>query len=297
MKLYAPNYYKAFSCIADKCRHSCCIGWEIDIDADTYAYYKTVPGAIGVRLRENISTDGDAPHFVLGQNERCPFLNQNGLCDMITELGEEALCQICADHPRYRNFYDDRTEIGLGLCCEAAAELILSRKEKMQLVLLEEDGAIEESNETEKAFFAFRAQLLNCLQDRKSSVQARVCAVQSRLGIVVSDMGMMQWAQFYLGLEILDVRWATRLSEYKENTYTAPACMQEQLMCYFLYRHLPDGIYDGSLSARVSFALHAMQFICALAENEKDLFEVARMYSAEIEYAEENLDKVLEMLQ
>ena len=32
MKIIAPNYYPAFRCIADKCRHSCCIGWEIDID-------------------------------------------------------------------------------------------------------------------------------------------------------------------------------------------------------------------------------------------------------------------------
>ena len=42
MKLYAPSYYKSFKCIADKCRHSCCIGWEIDIDDDTFEYYKTV---------------------------------------------------------------------------------------------------------------------------------------------------------------------------------------------------------------------------------------------------------------
>ena len=30
-----PNYYDKFKCIADRCKHSCCIGWEIDIDDDT----------------------------------------------------------------------------------------------------------------------------------------------------------------------------------------------------------------------------------------------------------------------
>ena len=25
MKLFAPKYYKNFVCIADRCRHSCCI--------------------------------------------------------------------------------------------------------------------------------------------------------------------------------------------------------------------------------------------------------------------------------
>ena len=27
-----PDYYKEFQCIADQCEHSCCIGWEIDVD-------------------------------------------------------------------------------------------------------------------------------------------------------------------------------------------------------------------------------------------------------------------------
>ena len=32
MDIFAPSYYKKFKCIADKCHHNCCIGWEIDID-------------------------------------------------------------------------------------------------------------------------------------------------------------------------------------------------------------------------------------------------------------------------
>ena len=42
MKLFAPKYYEDFSCIADKCRHSCCIGWEIDIDPETLAKYSAL---------------------------------------------------------------------------------------------------------------------------------------------------------------------------------------------------------------------------------------------------------------
>ena len=37
-----PNYYDKFKCIADKCRHSCCIGWEIDIDDDTMELYNSI---------------------------------------------------------------------------------------------------------------------------------------------------------------------------------------------------------------------------------------------------------------
>ena len=77
-----PDYYPAFRCIAGDCKHSCCIGWEIDIDEESLAKYRAMPGALGTRLRQNISA-GDPPHFVLGEGERCPFLNQCGLCDRI----------------------------------------------------------------------------------------------------------------------------------------------------------------------------------------------------------------------
>ena len=127
MEFVFPDYYKDFRCIAGDCRHSCCIGWEIDIDEDSLAFFESVPGEFGDRLRQNISKYGDA-HFVLGEGERCPFLNRDNLCDIILTLGEEHICGICTDHPRFRNELPGRVETGLGLCCEEAARLILSKK-------------------------------------------------------------------------------------------------------------------------------------------------------------------------
>ena len=51
MILRVPSYYKEFRCTADRCADSCCIGWELDIDEDTAAYYEQVKGAFGDRLR------------------------------------------------------------------------------------------------------------------------------------------------------------------------------------------------------------------------------------------------------
>ena len=66
-----PDYYNKFHCIANKCRHSCCIGWEIDIDQDSFEYYKTVGGILGERLDENIVTEADGTsHFKLCEDER-----------------------------------------------------------------------------------------------------------------------------------------------------------------------------------------------------------------------------------
>ena len=117
-----PTYYDKFKCTADKCSDSCCIGWEIDIDSTTADYYLRVGGAFGERLRNCISSGS----FVLGENERCPFLNGRNLCDIYTTLGEEHLCQICSDHPRFYEWFGAIKEGGLGLCCEAAAQLILT---------------------------------------------------------------------------------------------------------------------------------------------------------------------------
>ena len=123
MKTVRPDFYDDFKCIADKCRHSCCIGWEIDIDSDSYEYYMGIEGKLGEDLRKNISADSE-PHFCLCENERCPFLECNGLCRLINELGEESLCDICAEHPRFYNYFDDREEMGLGLSCEEVARLL-----------------------------------------------------------------------------------------------------------------------------------------------------------------------------
>ena len=36
MSVWMPEFYPAFRCRAGTCRHSCCRGWEIDVD-DTSA--------------------------------------------------------------------------------------------------------------------------------------------------------------------------------------------------------------------------------------------------------------------
>ena len=49
-----PSYYHKFHCIADKCKNSCCIGWEIDIDEETLEIYNYIDGEMGERIRKNM---------------------------------------------------------------------------------------------------------------------------------------------------------------------------------------------------------------------------------------------------
>ena len=132
----APKYYKEFHCIANNCKDSCCqAGWEIDIDKETEYYYREVEGEFGNKLRESITNENDpeeSVHFILREDKKCPFFNENKLCDIYTKLGEEHLCQICKDHPRFYEWFEFAgvKEAGVGLCCEEAARIILSQVDK-----------------------------------------------------------------------------------------------------------------------------------------------------------------------
>ena len=146
MKLRKPNYYDRFRCIAGACSDSCCIGWEIDINQEKLEFYRKVPGELGERLRRCI--DWEEGHFRLeGKEERCPFLNKDHLCDLLLGLSEDSLCDICREHPRFYDWFEDATEVGLGLCCEEAARLLLEDKEPFCLVEEELDEAKESAGE------------------------------------------------------------------------------------------------------------------------------------------------------
>ena len=299
MKLVAPDYYREFRCIADKCQHSCCIGWEIDIDPATREKYRHVPSAFGERLNESI-TDGEVSSFRLGENERCPMLNQSGLCDLITELGEENLCQICADHPRFRNFYENRTELGLGLCCEEAARLILTRQTPMQLIPLEDDGADALLSEEEEDLLALRAELIARLQDRTRPLEDRLGALLDAVDFAIPER---DWAAVYRELERLDPAWDDVLDTLAASA-DPPAHLHiplENFCVYLLYRHLPGALEDDDIPGRVAFCVLSTRVLATLCAAKAgctitDLLDFARMYSAEIEYSEDNIAALLDAL-
>ena len=131
---FYPAFRAAFACRASACRHSCCRGWEIDVDEAALRRYAAVKGTLGQELRRNIFQDDDGAHFLLTEDERCPFLQPDGLCRLICELGEEALCEICALHPRFFTDVGEDTICGLGLSCEAVCDLLLNSDEPLCVV-------------------------------------------------------------------------------------------------------------------------------------------------------------------
>lgn len=298
-----PDYYKDFKCIGAKCKHNCCIGWEIDIDSDTAAFYKTVGGDMGRRLRENIDCSG-TPHFILAENERCPFLNANNLCDIITELGEERLCTICDKHPRFENELPCRVEIGVGLACEEAARLILSKKTPTVLV-----GC----GDTEDEIIILRDKVISALQNREKNIDERVFDMLSLCGAKMPEKSMAEWSEILLSLERLDGAWTDMLKMLESDGDTAAFDIHmqerqseyEQLLVYFIYRHFANAPDLEDAAARAAFAALAYRVIysigAAMLEKNGDFtfadhVELCRMFSSEIEYSDENVYLLLDEL-
>ena len=321
--VYAPSYYRQFSCIASACRHSCCVGWEIDVDKESLIRYDAVEGSLGDRLKACIDRKADPPCLILTPDERCPFLNRNGLCDLITELGEQSLCHICADHPRFRNILPDRVELGLGMCCEAAAALILSQTKPMEITALPPAEAArdrfsrEEMEETDRDLeeaLRLRDQALRIAMDREYSLGERIKMLCETMGVprCYPRFAYAEWSEILLDTEELDPARRTlfeALATLPESPdgelieeYSLP---YENLLCYFLYRYTAAegrSLADWSIPTRIGFAVlstilvHAMARVNQMTDLE-GLCEIARVYSSEVEYSEENLDYLWDILQ
>lgn len=291
MLLMEPDFYKRFHCTAEKCSHSCCIGWEIDIDGDSLAYYAGLEGELAREIQKNIRLKPE-PHFVLDERERCPFLQRDGLCRLICEIGEEALCDICREHPRFYQFFNNRTERGLGLCCEEAARL-----------LLEGEGALRfktygEPDEPEKLLL-LREKVYAALRDGTISLYRRMRSAANLCGTDFKLPDMASWAGFYQGLERLDGAWTECLGLLLKrgqelDLETALNKMRyERLAEYFVFRHFAAED-EGRCAAALCFCFLSVCFICALDMLEGESLEHVRLYSSEIEYSDENIGLILD---
>ena len=108
---------------------------------------------------------------------------------------------------------------------------------------------------------------------------------------------MQKVKELYLGLEMLESDWKEYLEmltspvvKFGDSTETA----YEQLLVYLVYRHLkPEDIF-GTLK----FCVVSYMVICRICEamggTLSSLKEVCRRYSSEIEYSDENVQRIID---
>lgn len=330
MKLYMPTYCKSFKCTADKCSDNCCVGWEIDIDSDTLAFYGGVTGEFGKRLKENIET-GDTSFFRL-KNERCPFLNKNNLCDIISTLGEEHLCQICRDHPRYFNWYEDFMEGGIGLCCEEGARLILTGK-GFEVYFTERNDLPGEEYDKDlmKLLKEVRQKLISLFTDSEGSLCDSLAAALAYAKTTekelyypdlqdlpcVSDPSQTLTELFSLlkELEPISDSWSSLSKElfegrdYFKKFFHAfegderISSYLKNIAVYFIWRYFLPCVYTGEVYAPIflmavsvlgisaAMGLHLLK--CGELSQQKAI-DIAKDFSKQIEYSEDNLSMIFD---
>lgn len=310
MKIYAPNYYEKFRCIAGACRHSCCIGWDVYIDEETLEKYAAMEGEIGERVRAHLAEKADGTCFEMCEGGICPMLNSCGLCDIIIEKGEENISEICREHPRFYNTFSDRTEVGLGLSCEEAARIILSQEEKTELTVIGEDEAEEEDLWEEESYILCRREaLFRILQERSNGISERAEKMLAAVDARFPAKSLREWAGILQGLEILDPEWKETLGTlcipFIDGDVREFDTAFEKLLVYFIYRHTAEAVDEEDFAARTAFACLGFKVIRALCEAKKsqsgectfaDLCDFARRYSAEIEYSPENTDTLIGLM-
>ena len=293
MKLYAPKYYKKFKCIADKCDHSCCIGWEIDVDAITFEKYKRLKNHYAESILNSISTD-DTSHFALCEGERCPHLDERGLCKIIINAGEEYLCDICREHPRFYN-YTDIAEVGVGMSCREAASLILSSS---NYSTFEPVGEVD----AEEAFCEFdsrgeRTRVYQILGNKSVPYNVRLDTIRREYGIAERDD--TEWREVIKSLEYLEdghkelfLCYSSSHRPDGNNEYL------ERALAYFIYRHCTEAYDTEDFRMRLSFCMFCERLLASLIVSQKahtlqETAILASIISEEIEYSEDNTESLM----
>lgn len=177
MRYCKPDYYDDFQCLAGDCPDTCCAGWQIYIDEDSLERYEQVEGPFGNRLKNSIDWQEGA-FFQCGR--RCAFLNEQDLCDLYAELGEDALCETCTRYPRHIEEFEGLRELSLSLSCPEAARIMLEKREKTTFITWETEEEETSFEEDEMDFLLFtwledaREVILGIVQNRKLTLDYRM---------------------------------------------------------------------------------------------------------------------------
>ena len=294
--MYAPKYYSKFKCIAHKCRHSCCVGWEIDVDEAALERYARLDGENGRAIRESIEYF-ETPHFKLENGDRCPHLDQRGLCKIILGVGEEYLCDICREHPRFYNYTCRGKEAGLGMCCEEACRIILASDDYCEMAEIEGESAEPVAEDFDAV--AHREKIYKILADRSVKYSDRLHAICSEYGVSTSVLSDSEWRAFFSGLEYLHGEDRRLFESFSSDIGCEEGNEKilERALAYFIYRHCSEAEDENELCTSLGFCLVCERLLASMCAcfKETDHFELAVTLSEEIEYSEENTEKIKEI--
>ena len=179
MKYLYLQSFNDFSCSGSDCPFTCCgNGWKIYIDKKTDDYYKTVTGKLGERLEAGIKREDGKTYYIFTEDDKCPFLNESGLCDIQLDLGEEHLCDTCRLYPRYSFDSGDIRFGGVSISCPEVSKYFLTHKESLLIDFGEDDVDIPDEKNTDWELFnsaiGVFSSAVGIAQNRNLSIKERI---------------------------------------------------------------------------------------------------------------------------
>ena len=310
MKITKPNYFDRFRCLAGSCPDSCCQEWEVQVDADSAAAYRALPGTLGDCLRRCLRDEDDDTYLTIA-DRRCPMWRADGLCRIQAELGEAALCKTCREFPRLTHDYGDFMELGLELSCPEAARLILNEPAALVTAEVPGNGEAEYDAEAMEVLKASRKQAAWLLDSERPIGQTLAllllygCQSQGELDgeepIPFNWEAALETARelacpgdaaeilsFFQSLEVLTDNWKRRLLSPAPTDWDSRTLA---LVRYFIDRYWLQAVSDYDLYSRVKF----MVIVCLLLRELGGVFEkTAQLFSKEIENDADNMDALLD---
>jgi len=243
IKLIVPTYSEQFHCIGPACEDTCCIGWTVAIDQATFEKYQTVPaGPLRELLDANVlrmpnKPDGSPPtayaHIRMALPERrCPLLNEQHLCQIQIEHGEEYLSQICSSFPRVQHIIDQHTSKMLTLSCPEAARLVLLNPDLLAPALKKPklvawDDAKADAQPARVYFWPIREFAINLILNRSYPLWQRMFL----LGTFSRRLDAIVQQKLHRGISALlaDFSTAIRSGELRVSMESIPADLELQL--------------------------------------------------------------------
>ncbi len=142
--MLTPKYVTQFRCTGGECPDTCCMGWTISVDKDTFHDYRRVTHPTLkplikthlVQLDKN-STANHGKFNLATSSSHCGLQTAQGMCGVQEHLGEGALSDTCYIYPRTVYKVGDRFEQCLTLSCPEAARLALTQDDAFEFVTSE----------------------------------------------------------------------------------------------------------------------------------------------------------------
>ena len=240
MLLEYPLFYPDFACIGKACKDSCCKDWLIDIDFDTAEKYQKIGGALGEKLRKKLHKKDGEFYFEVEKDGRCPFLQEDGLCEIQRERGEEELSKVCDAYPRKEYIVHPYMQLDLHLSCEEAAKAILSWKGELIREEVEDERISEEEDMPEKGFdhngqnenlvslLAFRQGLWEALPDFPKDISGFFAELKT-VFLQGEELLFYENKAFPYGEELEALEQGLRSSFFSEESFREYCKMNEEI--------------------------------------------------------------------